>query len=230
MGVSRTSSGLMKELDSADDLDVVELELLKLVRHLETFGRRSSLYQEVDRAGYLALRTLDGLGPSCINRLAQELHLDSSTVTRQVGVLESGGLVTRHVDPNDGRSWLIDLTSRVARQCAPSSAGGITRSIRCCAAGRRRGARSGPNDHQAQPGAFRQRDRAVSPRRLSHPPFSGTPARVEDRGPAALGGRRGYSIGRVPMPVGSRPASTHPMRVAAIGMAITMRNRLLQGT
>ena len=40
--------------------DVVELELLKLVRHLETFGRKSSLYQEVDRAGYLALRTLDG--------------------------------------------------------------------------------------------------------------------------------------------------------------------------
>jgi DNA-binding MarR family transcriptional regulator len=112
MGVSRTIQRFDDGADSVDDLDVVELELLKLVRHLETFGRRSSLYQEVDRAGYIALRTLDGLGPSCINRLAQELHLDSSTVTRQVGVLESGGLVTRHVDPNDGRSWLIDLTSR----------------------------------------------------------------------------------------------------------------------
>lgn len=93
-----------------DDVGVVELELLKLVRHLETFGRKSSLYQEVDRAGYLALRTLDRLGPSCINGLAQELHLDSSTVTRQVGTLESAGFVTRQVDPNDGRSWLIDLT------------------------------------------------------------------------------------------------------------------------
>jgi DNA-binding MarR family transcriptional regulator len=96
----------------ADDLDVVELELLKLVRHLETLGRKSSLYREVDRAGYLALRTLDGLGPSCINGLAQELHLDSSTVTRQVSALESGGFVNRQVDPNDGRSWLIDLTPR----------------------------------------------------------------------------------------------------------------------
>ena len=112
MGVSRTVQRIDEGADSVDDLDVVELELLKLVRHLETFGRRSSLYQEVDRAGYIALRTVDGLGPSSINRLAQELHLDSSTVTRQVGVLESGGLVTRHVDPNDGRSWLIDLTSR----------------------------------------------------------------------------------------------------------------------
>jgi DNA-binding MarR family transcriptional regulator len=53
---------------------------------------------------------LDGLGANCINRLAQELHLDSSTVTRQVGVLESGGFVVRQVDPDDGRSWLIDLT------------------------------------------------------------------------------------------------------------------------
>jgi DNA-binding MarR family transcriptional regulator len=112
MGVSRSVQPVDDRVDTAEDLDVVELELLKLVRHLETFGRKSSLYQEVDRAGYLALRTLDGLGPSCINNLAQELPLDSSTGTRQVGVLESSGLVTRHVDPNDGRSWLIGLTSR----------------------------------------------------------------------------------------------------------------------
>jgi DNA-binding MarR family transcriptional regulator len=110
MGASRTVQTLEERAGAADDLGVVELELMKLVRHLETFGRKSYLYQEVDRAGYLALRTLDGLGPSCVNGLAQELHLDSSTVTRQVSVLESGGFVTRRVDPNDGRSWLIDLT------------------------------------------------------------------------------------------------------------------------
>jgi DNA-binding MarR family transcriptional regulator len=112
MGSSRIVLPAVEGTAMADDLDVVEIELLKLVRHLETFGRKSSLYHEVDRAGYLALRTLDGLGPSCINGLARELHLDSSTVTRQVGVLESSGLVTRQVDPNDGRSWLIDLTPR----------------------------------------------------------------------------------------------------------------------
>jgi DNA-binding MarR family transcriptional regulator len=112
MGASRTVQPVVEVVDMADDLDVLEIELLKLVRHLETFGRKSSLYEVVDRAGYLALRTLDGLGPSCINGLARELHLDSSTVTRQVSVLESGGLVTRQVDPNDGRSWLIDLTPR----------------------------------------------------------------------------------------------------------------------
>lgn len=112
MGESRSVQMVHEEPNVADDLGIVELELMKLVRHLETFGRKSSLYQEVDRAGYLALRTLDGLGPSCINGLAQELHLDSSTVTRQVSALESGGFVTRQVDPNDGRSWLIDLSPR----------------------------------------------------------------------------------------------------------------------
>lgn len=110
MHESPTLQRVQRAADVSDELGVVELELLKLVRHLETFGRKSSLYQEVDRAGYLALRTLDGLGPSCINGLAQELHLDSSTVTRQVSTLEAGGFVTRQADPNDGRSWLIDLT------------------------------------------------------------------------------------------------------------------------
>jgi DNA-binding MarR family transcriptional regulator len=110
MDASRAVQTLDEPADAADTVGVVELELMKLVRHLETFGRKSSLYEKVDRAGYLALRTLDELGPSCVNGLAQELHLDSSTVTRQVSVLESGGFVTRRVDPNDGRSWLIDLT------------------------------------------------------------------------------------------------------------------------
>lgn len=106
MGVSEGSA------DLGDDFGIVELELMKLVRHLETFGRKSSLYNEVDRAGYLALRTLDRLGPNCVNGLAHELHLDSSTVTRQVGVLEESGFVTRQVDPDDGRSSLISVTTQ----------------------------------------------------------------------------------------------------------------------
>jgi DNA-binding MarR family transcriptional regulator len=112
MNTAGTLRQVDNDRDMANEVGVVELELLKLVRHLETFGRKSSLYQEVDRAGYLALRTLDGIGPSCINGLARALHLDSSTVTRQVSVLESSDLVTRQVDPDDGRSWLIDVTSR----------------------------------------------------------------------------------------------------------------------
>jgi len=50
-----------------DFIGDIELELLKLVRQLDTFGRRCSLYVRVDRAGYLAMRTLDALGPVSAN-------------------------------------------------------------------------------------------------------------------------------------------------------------------
>ncbi len=96
--------------DTLDVLGIIELELMKLVRHLETFGRRSSLYVHVDRAGYLALRTLEGLGPVRVNALAQALHLDASTVTRQVAALEASGLACRRADPCDRRSATIALT------------------------------------------------------------------------------------------------------------------------
>ena len=98
------------EAGRADAIATIELELIKLVRHLETFARRSSLYARVDRAGYLAMRMLDGIGPVSTNALAQALGLDASTVTRQVAALERGGFIARRPDPADGRSSTIALT------------------------------------------------------------------------------------------------------------------------
>ena len=94
-----------------DSIGVIELELLKLVRHLETFGRRSSLYLHIDRAGYLALRTIEDLGPLSTKALASALNLDASTVTRQIAALESSGYVDRRPDPTDRRSSTISLTA-----------------------------------------------------------------------------------------------------------------------
>jgi DNA-binding MarR family transcriptional regulator len=96
--------------DGADVIGIIELELIKLVRHLETFGRRSSLYVRVDRAGYLAMRMLESLGPVSTNALAQALRLDASTVTRQITALERQGLAERCANPADGRSSTIVLT------------------------------------------------------------------------------------------------------------------------
>lgn len=94
----------------ADAIGVIELELMKLVRQLETFGRRSSLYVRVDRAGYLAMRMLEDLGPANTNALAKALRLDASTVTRQITALERHGFVERCSNPADGRSSTIVLT------------------------------------------------------------------------------------------------------------------------
>jgi DNA-binding MarR family transcriptional regulator len=96
---------------AADSISVIELELLTLVRQLDTLGRKGSLYVRVDRSGYVALRTLERLGPVRTNELADELHLDASTVTRQVTALVAGGFVARRPDPADGRSSTLVLTA-----------------------------------------------------------------------------------------------------------------------
>ena len=101
-----------------DAIGVIELELLKLVRHLETFGRRSALYLHIDRAGYLALRTIEDLGPLSTKALAAALNLDASTVTRQIAALETGGFVDRRPDPSDRRSSTILLTAEGRRMMA----------------------------------------------------------------------------------------------------------------
>jgi DNA-binding MarR family transcriptional regulator len=112
--------------DECDDsIGVIELELLKLVRHMETFGRRSALYLHVDRAGYLALRTIEDLGPLSTKALATALNLDASTVTRQITALEAGDLVERRPDPNDRRSSTIALTAEGRRMM-----GGVERERR----------------------------------------------------------------------------------------------------
>jgi DNA-binding MarR family transcriptional regulator len=114
-GSERSETRLLSVATTGDVIGTIELELLRLVRHLETFGRRSSVYAEVDRAGYLALRTLEDIGPASTNALARALHLDASTMTRQLRTLELGGFVERHPDPADGRSTTIMLTSQGRR-------------------------------------------------------------------------------------------------------------------
>jgi DNA-binding MarR family transcriptional regulator len=98
-----------------DSISVIEIELLTLVRQLDTLGRKGSLYLRVDRAGYLALRTLERLGPVRTNELADALHLDASTVTRQVTALAAGGFVARRPDPADGRSSILVVTTEGRR-------------------------------------------------------------------------------------------------------------------
>jgi DNA-binding MarR family transcriptional regulator len=96
---------------AVDSISVIELELLTLARQLDTLARKGSLYTRVDRSGYVALRTLERLGPVRTNELADELHLDASTVTRQVTALVAGGFVARRPDPADGRSSTLVLTA-----------------------------------------------------------------------------------------------------------------------
>lgn len=95
---------------TGDPVDLVERELLLLVRNLELTARRSDLFGSLDRASYLILRVLDERGPASIGALAAALGLDGSTVTRQVATLARQGLIDRDRHPADRRLAIVRVS------------------------------------------------------------------------------------------------------------------------
>jgi DNA-binding MarR family transcriptional regulator len=67
---------------------------------------------ELDRSAYPLLASLAELGPLRIRQLADEVHLDPSTVSRQLIPLEEAGLIVRAVDEADARASLIGLSRK----------------------------------------------------------------------------------------------------------------------
>jgi DNA-binding MarR family transcriptional regulator len=57
-----------------------------------------------------ALSTISKRGPIRLAELAQIETVSAPNITRLVGELESQGLVSRAVDPADGRAFLIEAT------------------------------------------------------------------------------------------------------------------------
>ena len=104
-------------------IEVIETELAALTRTLEGMSRRSAIYRDLDRAGYLLARTLAARGPSSINGLAERLGLDATTVTRQVATMESAGFVRRRRDPRDARVSRIELSALGKRRMVEVRAG-----------------------------------------------------------------------------------------------------------
>jgi len=93
-----------------DPLDVIETEMTRLTRAIMAVGRCPDGDLELDRAGYVLLRTLERIGPASINTIASAVGLDSSTVTRQVSAMKALGLVERTTNPGDRRSCIISPT------------------------------------------------------------------------------------------------------------------------
>lgn len=64
----------------------------------------------IDRSAIVLLKNLVALGPSRSGALAEAVHSDPSTVSRQVAALVRSGLVARRADPVDGRASLLVIT------------------------------------------------------------------------------------------------------------------------
>ncbi|HEY5186791.1 MAG TPA: MarR family winged helix-turn-helix transcriptional regulator [Actinomycetes bacterium] len=72
--------------------------------------RRLPISGPVDKAALAVLHETHRLGAVRPSDLAAQMHLDLSTVSRHLRVLEARGLITRTPDPHDARAHTIGLT------------------------------------------------------------------------------------------------------------------------
>jgi DNA-binding MarR family transcriptional regulator len=114
---SRVLGGDVSTTDELQTADEIGSQLVRLVRLLE---RVQAQYQAehpdaVDRATYLLLVHLAKDGARRAGALAEAVHSDPSTVSRQVAHLVQLGLVERVADPADGRATLLVATDEGRR-------------------------------------------------------------------------------------------------------------------
>ena len=86
-----------------DDL----IRVVKLLQHVRQQSPRQ--HPQVDPMAYPLLFNLK-VAPMRVSALAEVLHSDVSTVSRQVSTLVDLGFVVRGPDPDDGRAQALSLT------------------------------------------------------------------------------------------------------------------------
>ncbi len=96
-------------------LETIELEMAILLRRItSTLGKKG----DFDRSAYLLLHQITAHGSAGVKALADEFHLDVSTVSRQAAALERKGYVYRMPDPQDGRAFSLHVTELGSRELA----------------------------------------------------------------------------------------------------------------
>ncbi|EGW37268.1 MarR family transcriptional regulator [Desulfosporosinus sp. OT] len=90
-------------------LETIELELAILIRRVSLITTCCK-FGNLDRSAYLLLHQITAHGSAGVKTLANESHLDISTVSRQAATLEQKGYVYRIPDPLDGRACSFQIT------------------------------------------------------------------------------------------------------------------------
>lgn len=97
------------ELELADGL---VMSMIRLGKFSNCLGNQASKYRidGLDKAAHILLAHLVEGGPRRSGALAELVHSDPSTVSRQVAELVQAGLVERKPDPEDGRASVLAAT------------------------------------------------------------------------------------------------------------------------
>lgn len=99
--------------DQLDDHQRIVSQLGMLFRRVHAMHqglRRDAGEPALERMAYGLLGHIKRQGPLRLSVLADALHLDLSTVSRQVATLEAAGWLERQPDPADRRASLVQLT------------------------------------------------------------------------------------------------------------------------
>jgi DNA-binding MarR family transcriptional regulator len=114
---TRSTPALVPVDDGAESFEEAEALLNQLMRFIRLVKRASARYSShapdgIEQAAYILLAVLATEGPQRTTALAEAVHSDTSTVSRQVGALVRHGLVERQADPADGRACLLAATAK----------------------------------------------------------------------------------------------------------------------
>jgi DNA-binding MarR family transcriptional regulator len=102
------------ELDLADQLGSELIRFVRLITKAKSqFAKLGP--DGVERAAYAILFCLIHEGPQRTSKLAEILHSEISTISRQSSSLVQHGLVERQADPEDGRACLLAPTDEGLR-------------------------------------------------------------------------------------------------------------------
>ncbi|SFG63026.1 DNA-binding transcriptional regulator, MarR family [Halobacillus alkaliphilus] len=93
---------------SDQHLDLIERQVTDFIRRIILTEKQ---FNNLDRSAYILLRQLATYGPAGVKTLAQDLHLDISTVSRQASVLVDKKYVEKIPNPDDRRSYYYQITS-----------------------------------------------------------------------------------------------------------------------
>lgn len=90
-------------------LENIEIEMAVLLRYLASIATYKKI-GNLDRAAYLLLQKIISDGATGVKAMADEFHLDISTVSRQVRGLEEKGYISRIHDTSDRRAYFLEAT------------------------------------------------------------------------------------------------------------------------
>ncbi|MGH3439181.1 MAG: MarR family winged helix-turn-helix transcriptional regulator [Sciscionella sp.] len=108
------------DADKLAAADLLGHQMVRFVRLVSRIGSHLAAREKdgMESAAYALLALLVLEGPRRATALAEAMHSDTSTISRQSAALVRDGLVERTADPVDGRASLLAATEQGERRFA----------------------------------------------------------------------------------------------------------------